>query len=254
LRENPVVWERLSHLADRIPALWTYQAELTRYYVEHLRRLRATSCAGYVHFWLADLAPSVGCGVIDVARREKSAYAALRQSSAPLQVSLEHDGLRPLALWVFNDTKQEYPKSILRWVVRGPGGAVLLDGETPCAVGANQSERVEKANWAVDPADVESVELRLIGPQGLILAENTYQRPFDLPARPAGYPWKFDPVLGCKVFDRPGAPSLADLGAKGLVRLVPLRLREHIAEWGLRQQFPAWLLSIINQIGKRIPG
>jgi hypothetical protein len=207
-----------------------------------------------VHFWLADLAPSVGCGMLDVARREKSAYAALRQASTPLQVSLEHDGRRPIALWIFNDTLHEYPQAVIRWVIRGPGGAVLLDGETPCSVGSNQSQHVGRAAWTIDPAEAESVELRLIGPQGAILAENSYPRPFDLPSRPAGYPWKFDPVLGCKVFDRPGAPSLADLGAKGLVRLIPLRLRERIAEWGLRQQFPAWLLSAVNQIGKRIPG
>ncbi|MCC7208920.1 MAG: hypothetical protein IT323_16545, partial [Anaerolineae bacterium] len=100
LRAHPVAWERLGHLAEQIPDLWAYQAELTRFYVEHLRRLRATSCAGYVHFWLADLAPSVGCGAVDSARREKPAYAALRQASTPLQVSLEHDGRRPLALWV----------------------------------------------------------------------------------------------------------------------------------------------------------
>ena len=103
LRQYPDAWERLSHLEGQIEALWTYQAELIQFHVEHLRRTRPAGSAGYVHFWLADLVPQVGCGVLNSERQPKGGYAALQKASAPLQVALEHDGRRIHALWVFND-------------------------------------------------------------------------------------------------------------------------------------------------------
>ena len=76
-----------------------------------------------------------------------------------------------------------------------------------------------------------------------MLACNIYDRPFESHLRPRGYPWKFDPALGMKVFDLPGAPSLTDQGAHPLVKRIPAGLREHLAEWVLRQHLPVTLVS-----------
>jgi beta-mannosidase len=92
LQAYPECWSHLQHLADVIDDLWAYQAELIRFHIELFRRLRAESCAGYIHFWLADLVPQVGCGVLDSHRQPKGGYDALRCASKPLQVALEHDG------------------------------------------------------------------------------------------------------------------------------------------------------------------
>jgi hypothetical protein len=73
--------------------------------------------------------------------------------------------------------------------------------------------------------------------------------PFQPTLRPHGYPWKFDPYLGTKVFDRPGAPSLADYNINKGLKLIPLTVREHLAEWGMRQKMPIWLVSLIARLG-----
>jgi hypothetical protein len=58
-------------------------------------------------------------------------------------------------------------------------------------------------------------------------------------------------VLSFKVFDRPGAPSLADMGSNWLVKRVPLTVRERVAEWALRQRLPTWLVSALAHVTDR---
>lgn len=245
LRQYPDVWERLSHLEDQIETLWEYQAELIQYQVEHLRRLRATACAGYIHFWLKDTVPQVGCGVLDSNCLPKGGYDALRRASQPLHVALEHDGKRPYALWVYNDTPQAYADVTVRCTVRDENGSSLFKQDYPCHIRANASQRIATADWGMVARQADRVELALCGADGGVLAENFYAHPFQPTLRPRGYPWKFDPFLGTKVFDRAGAPSLADHNINRLFKLVPLVLRHQIAEWAMRQKLPLWLLSSI---------
>jgi beta-mannosidase len=254
LQQYPDVWERLRHLEGQIDDLWAYQAELIQYQVEHLRRLRATCSAGYVHFWLADLVPQVGCGVLDARRQPKGGYEALRCASGPLHVALEHDGRRPFALWVFNDTPQAYPDVLLRWRIRDTADKILVEGEMKYAIAANASQRIITTDWAISPAQCARVELALYTGAGDLLAENHYRHPFQPTLRPRGYPWKFDRYLGTKIFDRPGASSLADYNINWIFHLAPLMLRERIAEWALRQHFPHWFTSGLARIIDRLTG
>jgi beta-mannosidase len=251
LQAYPLVWERLGHLDGQIEELWNYQAELTRFHVEHLRRLRVETCAGYIHFWLADLVPQVGCGALDSSRRPKGGYEALRNSSQPLHVAMEHDGRRPYAIWVFNDTSYPYPDYVIGWKVFDASGNLLLEDEITFDVAANASQRVAKVNRSLSPAECARVDLELRDAGRNIAAQNTYRYPFQPLHRPRGYPWKFDPFLGVKVFARPGAPSLADQNTHPLFRRIPLAVREGVAEWILRQQLPLWLVSAIARVVDR---
>ncbi len=248
LQACPEVWRRLDHLDDHLIAeLGAYQAQLIQFQVEHFRRQRAECSAGYIHFWLTDLVPQVGCGVLDANRKPKPGYEALRQASQPLHVALEHDGRRAYAVWIFNDTPTAYPGAVVRWTVRDADGQISDEGQQPFDVAANGSQRVIAAAWS--PPESISIDLALVDQDGGVLAANYYPHPFQPSRRPKGYPWKFDPTLGTKVFDRPGAPSLADVGASRFLRLIPLSVREQVAEWVLRQKLPPRLLSIIAQIG-----
>ncbi len=242
------VWPRLKHLDGQIEALWQYQADLIKFHVEHLRRLRTTCSAGYVHFWLIDLVPQVGCGVIDSDRQLKGGYDALRLASQPLHVALEHDGRRPIALWIFNDTCEAYAGARVGWQIFDAANRCLLEGQTGFDVAANQAQQVMSAQWKLAPQDYARVSLRLESAAGELLATNDYTRPFQAVVRPAGYPWKFDPYLGIKVFDSPEAPSLADVGSPAAFRLIPLRFREGLTEFVLRQQTPDWLSSGLARI------
>jgi hypothetical protein len=245
LRACPEVWERLRHLEGQIEPLWQYQSALIEYHIEHFRRLRASGCAGYVHFWLIDLVPQVGCGVLDANRLPKGGYQALRDASKPLQVSLEHDGRTPVALWIFNDTQQAYPKAVIRWQIENAAGQTLEEGQVTFDIQANASQRIVSVNWAVKPTDCARIILQVYDAAGTRLCQIEYCQPFQPKERPRGYPWKFDPYLGTKVFDRPDAPSLADQSANALFKLVPLRLRESMAERALRQHLPSRVLSLI---------
>jgi beta-mannosidase len=248
LKQYPDLWERLKHLEHEIDMLWDYQAELIQYQVEYLRCLRATACTGFIHFWLADMVPQVGCGVLDSSRIPKGGYEALRRASQPVHVALEHDGRQPSALWVFNDTIQTYPDATIKWTVWNAKGKVLVEGQQPFNVAANASQKVCATAWNVTPD--ARVELTLLTANGEVIAENLYVHPFKPTPRPQGYPWKFDPYLGTKVFNHVDAPSLADYNINRALKLIPLGAREQLAEWGMRQKMPLWLVSRIALISE----
>lgn len=254
LKLYPDTWERLRHLEGEIEALWRYQAALIQYHVEHLRRLRADGCAGYIHFWLADLVPQVGCGVLDAQRQPKGGYQALRLASQPLQIALEHDGQRPRAMWVFNDTMAAYSGAVARWRVYGPASDEIVAGSLTTEIAANAAQKIADTAWLVPAGACHRVELTLTDSGGALLAHNSYERPFQPPLRPRGYPWKFNHYLGTKVFDQPGAPSLADQGTSPLVRLIPLHLREQIAERALRQRLPTGVVSLVARVADALLG
>jgi hypothetical protein len=248
LRQYPEVWDRLNHLDSQIEALWAYQAELIRFHVEYFRRLRAESCGGYIHFWLVDLVPQVGCGVLDANRLPKGGYEALRLASQPLHVALEHDGSQPDALWVFNDTPQSHPDATVVCRVYDASGEMIHENQMRVEVKANASQRLTGASWPVGASDCARVELELCGADGLALTSNIYDHPFEPRIRPRGYPWKYDPYLGVKVFDHPTAPSLADQNISRLVKLSPLAMREKTTEWVLRQRLPTRFVSAIARL------
>ncbi len=250
LQQYPDLWERLQHLENEIDTLWDYQAELIQYQVEYLRRLRATSCTGFIHFWLADMVPQVGCGVLDSSRIPKGGYEALRCASQPVHVALEHDGRQPAALWIFNDTMQNYPDALITCTVQDANGKVLFEDKQSFNVAANASQKVGAAAWGLSADDCARVELALLTADGTLIAGNVYVHPFKPTPRPHGYPWRFDPYLGTKVFNRPDAPSLADYDINRVLKLIPLSAREQLAEWGMRQKMPLWLVSRIAHISE----
>ncbi len=254
LKAYPESWERLKHLESQIDDLWNYQAELIQFHAEHLRRLRADGCAGYIHFWLVDLVPQVGCGILDSNRLPKGGYEALRRSSQPLQVALEHDGRHPHSLWVFNDTPRTYPGTLIHWKVCDKGGIQHLVGSTAFDIQPNSSQPVMAVAWNLRPEDCSDIELTICSADGEVIARNIYHHPFQPTLRPSGYPWKFDEVLGVKVFDRPGASSLADQSSSPLIKWVPLWMREKIAEWALRQHFPPRVLSFVARAAAILEG
>jgi beta-mannosidase len=248
------VWERLNHLDAQIESLWNYQSALIQYQVEYVRRLRAKGCAGYVHFCLNDLVPQVGCGVLDASRMPKAGYTALKRASQPLLLSLDHDGHHPIALWVYNDTMHAYPDASIQWQIYGEQNVLLDQDMVRCDIPANASQPVMKTNWTLPPRQIVALRLSILRADGTILSENRYDRPFARWERPRGYPWKFDPYLGTKAFDRPNAPSLADHGVAPLMKLIPLPMRETAAEWVLRGEWPIWFQSIIARIADRLLG
>ena len=162
---------------------------------------------------------------------------------------LEHDGRQPVALWVVNDTPRGYPGARVRWRVEGQTGACC--SRAKCRLRC-RGERIAAGDAArlVDPARrLRAYHAAAVRCRRANCSARTPTTTRSIPGGDrAGYPWKFDPYLGTKVFDRPGAPSLADQGISPVLRLVPLALRERSTEWVLRQRLPTPVVSRIARV------
>jgi hypothetical protein len=136
----------------------------------------------------------------------------------------------------------------LRWQIFDGAGQQILEGSHRCDLVANASQRITSTDWEVNPASCATIKLQLISASGKILSENAYSQPFRPQQRPRAYPWKFDTYLGTKVFDRPDAASLAEQSTSPILKIIPLGVREALAEWILRQRVPVSLLSRLAHI------
>ncbi len=67
-------------------ATQAYQAQVIRFHVETLRRLKYRPTGGFCQFLLADAQPAVTCSVLDDRRRPKAGWAALVDACAPVIV------------------------------------------------------------------------------------------------------------------------------------------------------------------------
>jgi beta-mannosidase len=95
-------------------ATQAYQAELLRYHVETLRRLKYRPTGGFVQFCLTDAYPSVTWSVLDHERTPKAGYAALTRACAPVIIVADRlpDHVEPgeqlsLAVHVVNDLRTD---------------------------------------------------------------------------------------------------------------------------------------------------
>lgn len=218
LDEYPLLARRLAHVRPRIDDIHAYQASLLKYEIEWYRRTRFEPCSGYIQFMFVDLYPQVGCGVLDSARRPRPALAALRAASQPVHVMLEYaldpageapappEGGYPVGVWVINDCRRPLFDCLVEWEVCDREGRVLTRGTAQQDVPAQRAHRVASLRWATVPESRPSVRLRLIH-QGQVLDENLYPDFLAVLPRPAGYPWRLDPLLGMRCYGGPFAVS-----------------------------------------------
>jgi hypothetical protein len=141
---------------------------------------------------------------------------------------------------------------VIRLQIFNAGDSLLHEQTWTRTLPANTTFRLARAECDVMPSQCARITLEIASANGEILSANAYDRPFQPAPRPRGYPWKFDQVLGTKVFDRADAPSLADHNINRVFKLVPLRARETIAEWALRQQLPHGLVSRLARVIDRM--
>ncbi len=95
-----------------------YQANLTRYVTESMRRMKYNGSTGLYHFMFVEDWPSITWAVVDYYREPKRGYLALRSSMQPILPSIAYNVLeptQPLSLHVVNDTYTAYPKAHLKW-------------------------------------------------------------------------------------------------------------------------------------------
>jgi beta-mannosidase len=206
LDEHPLLASRLAHARDWVDDIQGYQAELLKYQIEWYRMIRFEPCGGYIQFMFVDLYPQVGCGVLDVARRPRQAFEALKAGSQPLHVMLEHTASGPKAVWVVNDLARPLLNALVEWQIVDAAGKLVTRGSAMSDIPAQRAHRVALISSQLDLSETYTIELEL-SHDGQPLDTNTYRDPFHMPPRPRNYPWHFDPVLGMRCYGGPHAAS-----------------------------------------------
>ncbi len=159
-----------------------YQAEVIRFHVETLRRLKYRPTGGFCQFLLADAQPAVSFSVLDHERRAKAGYEALRAACAAVVVIADRPAAsyRPgewvrLDVHVVSDLREPLTAARVEATVRWPGGRRHwgFDGD----VAADSCARVGRLALAL-PRDAAAgdidIELTLTRP-GVAAITNAYR-------------------------------------------------------------------------------
>jgi len=203
LKAIPEAAERLREVLPRVAELHDYQYRLLKYYIEHYRTHKYSPNAGYFQFMWIDFSPQSFYGVYDywgVAKAEGlgGGLRALLESNQPIGIFMEHD-TKPLALYAVNDSSADLGKCVAHWRVSS-SAAVNMEDSQPIQVGFDSRQKIRDFNFPVKEGETYKIVLELSGPDGRILASNTYLNPFQLQPRPQGYPDRMDEELGMRLW------------------------------------------------------
>ncbi len=174
--------------ASWVEATQRYQAQLVRYHVEALRRIKYRPCGGFAAFAFGDGYPSVTWAVLDHRRHPKPAYAALAAACRPVIVVADRlpPGLGPgdplhLDVHVVSDRHIALPDMLivahLSWREAGrPGRRTWTwEGDVP----ADACTRIATIDTIVPAGASGRLELDLelrhtLGPPDLPVVTNHY--------------------------------------------------------------------------------
>lgn len=202
LKAHPKAAKAAANVFRHIPEVWDYQYRLLKFVAENYRRRKYNPCGGCVHFFLNDMFPQIGLGVMDYYRNPKGGYYALAEAFEPIIISFEHRETAR-AIWVVNDLQERFPDCEASWSVLSPEGNKITSGNVRFDLPADKAVRVARFNyseWPLEPGQDCTVLLTLTQEGGTTLASNRYQNPFKFPRRPQGYPMLFNEETGMKVY------------------------------------------------------
>jgi beta-mannosidase len=162
----------------------TYQAHLIQFATENYRRARYSSIQGIFYATFVDNWPSITWSVLDYDRQPKDGFYALQTAMQPILPSIDPalperlEGRRwvyesadevVIALWVVNDTLDEYPNAELCWRIQTGAGEsvtgraysvdILPDGVQRVVVPRNLDLAPGDYDMYVELLDAEGREL-----------------------------------------------------------------------------------------------
>ena len=143
-------------------------------------RRSGSSCNGALIWFLRDLWPGAGWGVIDSLGRPKAAYYALKRTLQPIALGLTDEGGNGLYAHLTNEREQSFAAHLQVNAYRA-GGVSVGQGSIPVAVGAHDEHSVPLAscfdwftdlNWAYrfGPPVAQVVMASLVAPDGQVLS------------------------------------------------------------------------------------
>jgi beta-mannosidase len=146
-------------------ATQAYQAELIRFHIETLRRLKYRPTGGFCQFMLADAQPAVSAAVLDHERQPKAGYRAMVDACAPVIVVADRpaawyrSGERVhLAVHAVSDLRHPIAPARATAVLRWPGDHRTWEFEG--RIGADSCTRIGRIDLAL-PASPGPLHLDL---------------------------------------------------------------------------------------------
>ncbi|AWN34778.1 glycoside hydrolase family 2 protein [Methylobacterium radiodurans] len=118
-------------------------AEVMEATVAEWRRTRSTTRGGLVWF-LRDLAPGTGWGIVDARGVPKSGWYALKRAFRPVQVTLSDEGLNGLHVHLHNETAEARDLT-LRLAFTDAAGRAVAKAERAVGLGARSTRTLSSA-------------------------------------------------------------------------------------------------------------
>jgi beta-mannosidase len=154
-------------------------------------RRRDSTCRGALVWFLQDLWPGAGWGVLDSRGRPKAAYWFMKRSLQPLGLFISEEGVNGLHVHVVNDRADEL-RATLRFSLYRDGEVVTHRGETVLVVPARSAIEVggdslletfaDSAHaYRFGPPGHDVAVASLIDAGGSVVAEATYLIDFASP-------------------------------------------------------------------------
>jgi beta-mannosidase len=171
------------------------------------RRARSPTAGGLVWF-LRDLGPGTGWGVIDWTQTPKSGWYALKRAFRPVQVTLSDEGLSGLHLHVHNETARPVDLR-LGLIFADRTGKVAARAERGITVDPRASLTLSSAemlgrffdatdSYHFGPRIHDLAHARLTDADGAVVAES-FHFPGPLPVTPEAIGLRVEPVAGASV-------------------------------------------------------
>lgn len=175
-----------SSVNDFAVASQKYQYDLVKFCTEHFRRIKYMPLGGIYHFMFTEPWPAITWAVIDNKGKPKLAYYALKETMAPILVSIEwkKNEYKPgdsvsLPVWIINDYMKSYQNCLLEWSVKNLGTKKIVKQKSKKVnMPKDSSQKTDSIDYTI-PANINNgtgylVEVSLKDAQGEMLSKNRF--------------------------------------------------------------------------------
>ena len=175
-----VTWDM--PVEELIARTQAYQSRTIQFSTETYRRKKRERLQGVVHFMFVDPWPSISWAVLDIDRRPKSGFEALRRAMQPVLPSIEaesdsygSDDMVVMGVWWINDYAKTFPDSELSWILRDSEGVELGSETRVVQILADNARRVMQAGPFDIPAGDYVLETSIRDRHGVVLGDNAWK-------------------------------------------------------------------------------
>jgi beta-mannosidase len=142
-------------LAEYISDSQKYQAQLTKFYIEFLRKLKYKPCGGILQFMFVDAYPAISWAIVDFWRTKKLAYDICKMCFNPVHIFSDFPkdyyttGRNySLKIYVVNDLHKYLDATAHWWVKDEKSSHPVVRGEKRIKLEPDSVQFVQKIRWS----------------------------------------------------------------------------------------------------------